>query len=206
MQEQGRWITLKSGLKVFIKDGQSLVDALVRQKTNTNHLMKINTNHNVYRAYNDEFEPKNVDKTGLYYDDDEDYVLDNYGDNLDIKKFDKNAKIYENEKSSWDYVHNNKYDTKKYEFLKNIKSRYYPIKNDKQLDTLNEILKDIEEKGYGYYDEETGTRNYTDMSFYATQMIAKYELEKQGYDGVHWSNEEDEDPSQYQIWNKKILK
>lgn len=31
-EQNGRWVTLKSGLRVFIKDGQNLVDAIVRNK------------------------------------------------------------------------------------------------------------------------------------------------------------------------------
>lgn len=30
--EEGRWVTLKSGLKVFIEEGQTLMDALIRQE------------------------------------------------------------------------------------------------------------------------------------------------------------------------------
>lgn len=161
---------------------------------------------NIYRAYNEQPESENSDLTGIYYDDSKDVVLELYGEQLDTKSFMSDAKIYENEFSSWDYIHKNNFADKNYEFLKNIKSRFYPIENDKNLTTFNDIIEDIKNKGYGISGTEYGTeRNFTDMAFLASQMIAKYELEKQGYDGVHWRFEEEGDPGQYQIWNKKIL-
>lgn len=213
---EGKWITI-NGKHIFLKEGQSPMDAFIRSKGKSKNdtsinkidntkLMKINPNSEIYRAYNEEFKSKGFDKTGYFYDDDKELVLETYGDNIDIKTFDKNSKIYEYEKSSWDYVHKNNLLNNKYDFLKDLTSQYYPISNDKKLDTLDSLFKDIEQKGYGYYDDELNIYNYTDMGLYATQMVAKYELEKQGYDGVHWINEEQDDPRQYQIWNEKVLK
>jgi len=169
-------------------------------------LMKIDPNQEIYRAYNEELKSKDFDKTGAFYDDDKELVLETYGEKLDVKGFSLNAKIYENEKSSWDYVHKNNLLDVKCDALKDIKSQFYLIENDKGANTLRGLFKDIELKGFGYYDKEFDTYNYTDMGLYATQIVAKQELSKQGYDGVHWTDEEDSDPKQYQIWNEKILK
>ena len=203
MKEETKWIT-KNGVHIPITN--NYMNDFIRDSQKKDNLMKIEQNKKIYRAYNENNKSKDFDKTGYFYDDDKELVLENYGENLDTKSFDKNSKIYEKEKSSWDYVHKNNLLNKKYEFLKNLKSRFYGIENDKKVDTLQELFDDIENKGYGYYDEENDIYNYTDMGLYATQMVAKYELEKQGYDGVHWRYEEDNDPLQYQIWNEKILK
>lgn len=204
-EQDGRWVTI-NGTHVFLKDGQSPMDAFIRNSQQNNKLMKIDPNQKIYRAYNEQNRSKDFDRTGAFYDDDKELVLETYGSNLDIKGLDPNAKIYQNEKSSWDYVHKNNLLNNKYEFLKNLDSQFYPVSNDKHLDNLKDIFEDLEQKGYGFYDDFTKTYNYTDMGLYATQMVAKHELEKQGYDGVHWLNEEIEDPKQYQIWNERILK
>lgn len=65
MKEEGHWVTLKSGLKVFIKDGQTLMDALVRQYGKKNKETKLmeEEKKNIVKQINDlsktELLPKN---------------------------------------------------------------------------------------------------------------------------------------------------
>ena len=64
-------------------------------------------------------------------------------------------------------------------------------------------------KNYPFLKRMFGVDSIKDLDdnrqLFATQAVAKYELEKQGYDGAHWKYEDDLIPEQYQIWNLDVL-
>ena len=66
------------------------------------------------------------------------------------------------------------------------------------------------DKKYDFLGEIFGANSIKDMyednrQLFATQAVARYELEKQGYDGAHWQYEDDLIPEQYQVWNYTVL-
>ena len=65
--------------------------------------------------------------------------------------------------------------------------------------TVADILE--EDSDYEYVKDE-----YLDSFYHITQTVAKIELEKLGYQGAHWSWEDDLTPDQYQIWDLSIVK
>ena len=60
----------------------------------------------------------------------------------------------------------------------------------------------------GEYDEDLFMKfeNQFDAMFGMFQLIAMKDLQSKGYDGAHWTNEDDLTPDQYQIWNEDKIK
>ena len=100
-------------------------------------------------------------------------------------KLTKNANIFEYYNSD-KFVYDNNYNSKNYPELQ-------------------------AQFGFNSIDEFTNSTNKHDKNYYLTwlfmeQLVAKIELEKQGYDGAFWNGREDDGLfKQYQIWNLNIL-
>ena len=67
--------------------------------------------------------------------------------------------------------------------------------------TLEEVADHL-----GDYMELKGRTDTSNPDYAAFQEVAKRELENEGYDGAHWSYEDELSPEQYQIWNKDVIR
>lgn len=165
-----------NGAHVFIKNGQNPMDAFIRQKSKKD--IKL------YRAGTE----KGQLDSGTFFSPDE-TEASNYGE---VKQYtiDKSTNLFEGY-SSQEYAKENNLMNKKYE----------KIKEKLGVDTLQEV-----ENIYNDWITPSYLDKNPNLYFYAYQIVAKEELEKKGFDGVHWKNEDDFTPEQYQVWNKNKIK
>ena len=124
----------------------------------------------------------------------------------DVKKYllKSDAKIYSDESSD---AFCTQFYNKEYPELKKYFSMYFGnvdinCLNDftklskKQKDIIENNVEKLAGKQFCWYDVWT----------WCLQLVAKLELEKQGYDGANWSMEDAGNYNQYQIWNLDVLK
>lgn len=112
------------------------------------------------------------------------------------------AKIFEGIASD-DYCDKNNLYNKKYKELKVFKDyadidslSYFLNLTNEEKEKLNERVVQVAGNRFVWYD----------LWDWCTQLVAKIELEKQGYDGALWAQEDWGNPVQYQIWNKEKIK
>ena len=160
----------------------------------------------LYRGTSERSFSKNYDKyAGLFFSIKRKYVT-GWGE---VKKYllKDTAKIYDNDDSSDDYCANKGFYDKEYPEFKKYFGMYFgnlDIKKlnqfsnltDLQKTQLNDNVKKIAGDNFCWYDVWT----------WCSQLVAKIELEKQGYDGAKWTFEDFGNPIQYQIWNFDVLK
>lgn len=114
-----------------------------------------------------------------------------YGPNLSTRVIDKTAKIFTAE-SSYDYLKSKSLHNKSDTLVRQMsKGRYQ---------TLDDVLE--EAGGLAPAEIDPGV----DLNFRVAQSMAERELRKEGYDGAHWTYEDDLSPEQYQIWNRDVIK
>lgn len=119
--------------------------------------------------------------------------------NVSKYKLDKNAKIFKGY-SSDDFC--TKYYDREYPELEEAFGGIIP--EIKSLAHFKETSSQEEEKDR--VDKLLAPRFcWYDVWTWCGQLVAKIELEKQGYDGALWANEDFGNPEQYQIWNQTII-
>lgn len=153
----------------------------------------------VYRGESESsFSKNNKSYAGLFFGPTRDSVK-GWGK---VKRYtlNKNAKIYEG-KSSDEFT--SKYYDKEYpelleafgNFISDLKSLNHFLEKSSQGEEKDRVDKLLYPR-FCWYDVWT----------WSTQLVAKIELEKQGYDGALWTNEDFGNPVQYQIWNLDVIK
>ena len=91
---------------------------------------------------------------------------------------------------------------KKDAFIDINSSKIY--KGQSSLDYIKEkglLTKDIQNKI-----ENAWTTSDPSMEFKIPQDIARKQLQEEGYSGAYWKYEDDLNPTQYQVWDKSIIK
>ena len=114
----------------------------------------------------------------------------NFSDSVYQYELKDGAKIYKGE-SSLDYCKENNLMDKKDRDLQKMLG----------VNTLLDMFEDTYGNGALYPKDEF----LDDRTFAGTQLMAKKDLEKKGYDGAYWSYEDDLTPHQYQIWNTSVV-
>ena len=126
---------------------------------------------------------------GLFYAIDYDDAS-NFSDNVVKYKLNSNSKIYKGQ-SSLNYCIEND--------LMNIQDK--DLKNMLGVSTLIDMYEESSVPD-GYFPKD---EYLDDRPFFGTQLIAKKDLQKKGYDGAYWKWEDDLTPQQYQIWNMSVV-
>lgn len=173
--DEGKWITI-NGAHVFLKEGQSPMDAFVRDGAKEHKV--------VFRSGT----TKGQLDSGTFFASTESDAS-NYG-TPEQYQIDKNAKLYEG-LSSQNYAKENN--------LMNKESK----KLEKELGV--KTLKEVEDIYYNWQTPSYLDKN-PNLYFYAFQYMAKEKLKEQGYDGAFWIAEDELTPEQYQIWNEEIFR
>lgn len=160
----------------------------------------------LYRGTSEGSFSKKYDKAaGLFFSIKRDYVT-GWGE---VKRYTlkKDAKIYQGDASSDEFVSTD-YFNKKYPEIQKYFGMYFskPIQTLKEISDIfdnNKERKELDDKVV----ELCGDNfcNY-DVWSWCDQLVARIELEKQGYDGAKWTHEDFGNPVQYQIWNLDVLK
>ena len=114
----------------------------------------------------------------------------NFSDNVVKYKLNPNSKIYKGQ-SSLNYCIENDLMSIQDEDLKNMLG-------------ISTLIDMYEENSVpdGYFPKD---EFLDDRPFFGTQLIAKKDLQKKGYDGAYWKWEDDLTPQQYQIWNMSVV-
>ena len=116
-----------------------------------------------------------------------------------------NAKIYRGDDSSDNFC--SAYYNKEYPELQKCFGMYFGNLKIKKISDFSKLTK--EQKNYlnDRVEQQAGTQfcDY-DVWTWCTQLVARIELEKQGYDGAYWTSEDFGNPTQYQIWNLDVVK
>ena len=126
---------------------------------------------------------------GLFYATDYDDAS-NFSDNVVKYNLKDGAKIYRGE-SSLNYCIEND--------LMNVWDK--DLKNMLGVPTLIDMYEESSVPD-GYFPKD---EYLDDRPFFGTQLIAKKDLQKKGYDGAYWKWEDDLTPQQYQIWNMSVV-
>ena len=114
----------------------------------------------------------------------------------------KNAKIYEGESADAFCDENGFYDKTYKEFevfnmyAKIDKLSWFSNLSSDERQALNHKVEELADNRFCWYD----------LWSWCTQLVAKIELEKLGYDGALWTEEDAGNPVQYQIWNFDVIK
>ena len=114
----------------------------------------------------------------------------NFSDNVVKYKLNSNSKIYKGQ-SSLNYCIENDLMTLQDKDLKNMLG----------VSTLIDMYEESNVPD-GYFPKD---EYLDDRPFFGTQLIAKKDLQKKGYDGAYWKWEDDLTPQQYQIWNMSVV-
>ena len=116
----------------------------------------------------------------------------------------KNAKIFDGYSS--DSFCEDYYD-KKYSELKKYFGVYFDNINIEKLSDFSKLSQEQKDKLEKKVEEIAGNQFcWYDVWTWCSQLIARIELEKQGYDGAKWTAEDFGNLVQYQIWNLNVLK
>lgn len=122
------------------------------------------------------------------------------------KKFNllRSARIFEYE-SSDAFCYDQGFYNKEYKELKQLSKiygvnvtalNYFTTLSEDQKFTLDKNVQQVAGSLFCWYDLWT----------WCTQLVARIELEKRGYDGALWKEEDFGNPVQYQIWNLNVIK
>lgn len=116
-----------------------------------------------------------------------------------------NAKIYQEDDSSGGFCTD--YYDKKYPELKKYFGVYFDDINIEKLRDFKNLSQKQKDKLEKKVEEIAGNQFcWLDVWTWCSQLVARIELEKQGYDGAKWTAEDFGNPVQYQIWNLDVLK
>lgn len=174
----GKWVTLKDGRRVYISTNKYMNDKIRKGK------LKDREAKVVYRAGT---ETGKMD-SGTFFAVDESEA-NNYG-KAEKYEFDKTINLFKGE-SSQEYARATDIMTQ----------RDNNLREKLGVDTLEEV-----ERIHQDWITPSYLDTNPNLYFYAYQYMAKKDLEKKGYDGAYWKWEDDLTPEQYQIWNETKFK
>lgn len=157
----------------------------------------------LYRGISDRSFSKNFDAVaGLFFGVDRDKVK-GWGD---VKKYllSKDAKIYKDESS--DEFCSSLYN-KEYPELKKYFGMYFGDVDINRLNDFTRLTKEQQDIIENNVEKLAGEQFcWYDVWTWCLQLVARIELEKQGYDGARWEFEDAGNHTQYQIWNLDVIK
>jgi len=115
------------------------------------------------------------------------------------------AKIYRGDDSSDNFC--SAYYNKEYPELQKCFGMYFGDLKIKKISDFSKLTKEQKDYLEDRVEQQAGTQFcWYDVWTWCTQLVARIELEKQGYDGAYWTLEDFGNPEQYQIWNLDAVK